>query len=186
MRAARSESDTGDAGRAQRGRERNRGPHPLVAERASVVVDVDLDPHRQCTGGGRRAEQLLGAALPEVAIRGSSGQELGELALERLAHHPAGGGIATGQCLRQPVRLLEADVRRQRRDLRVGDELEQRRPAGAERLGPTPRRPASGDRRGSPPARAARRSRRRRSREAPGRPRAWDRRTSPAAPRSPG
>src|ERR1051325_4295873 len=54
----------------------------------------------------------------------SAGYELFELALERLLDDPS-GVLVTGQRLGQLLGLLEADVRRQRQDLRIGDRLEQ-------------------------------------------------------------
>src|SRR4051812_23218479 len=58
-----------------------------------------------------------------------------ELALDRLGDDLAARGIA-GQRMRQLLRLLEADVRREWRHLRVGHGLNQHRLVRAERVVP--------------------------------------------------
>src|SRR3954465_11213332 len=65
----------------------------------------------------------------------SAVDEFLQLALDRLRDDLAARRVA-GQRLRQLLRLIEADVRRQRRDLRIGDRLDQHRLVGAERLVP--------------------------------------------------
>src|SRR5947209_6267172 len=58
--------DAGHARRGQRGREEERCPHPLVAERAFVVLEVDLGAERRHGQRGRRSEQLLHASFADV------------------------------------------------------------------------------------------------------------------------
>src|SRR5688500_3847029 len=63
-------------------------------------------------------------------------QELLELVLERPLDHPAPPRIALGHREGELLRLLEGDVRRQRRHLRVGEDVDDARPVGGERLVP--------------------------------------------------
>src|SRR5215216_3108531 len=65
----------------------------------------------------------------------SAVDELLDLSLDRLADDLAARRI-TGQRLRQLQGLFEADVRRERRHLGIGDRLEQHRLVGRERLVP--------------------------------------------------
>ena len=53
--------DAGDARGGQRRREHDRRPHPLVAERALVVLEVHLERERRGAERRRRCEQLLHA-----------------------------------------------------------------------------------------------------------------------------
>src|SRR5947207_5991933 len=59
-----------------------------------------------------------------------------QLPPERLLHHADELGVSLGHRLRHLLGLFPADVRRQRRDLRVDRDLEDDRPAGRERLVP--------------------------------------------------
>src|SRR5205807_6807421 len=51
----------------QRRRQRDRRPHPPVAERASVVLEVDLEPEWRRAERGREGERPLEPARPDVA-----------------------------------------------------------------------------------------------------------------------
>ncbi len=68
------------------------------------------------------------------------------------------------------ARLVEGDVRRQRRDLGIGDRLDHDRPVAADSARPCPARSPRVGRRGCRSARASRRSARTGSRAAPARP----------------
>ncbi len=94
--APRARSACRRARRAERGQQPDRRPHPLVGERAAVVVDVDLDAERDRRRGGRGAQELLPAPLRRFATVRATGasrrQPLRVLALELEAHAGARRG----------------------------------------------------------------------------------------------
>src|SRR5581483_8524594 len=61
--------DARDPGRRERRRQDDRRPHPLVAEGALVVLEVDLERERRRAERRRRGEQLLHAAVADVLDR---------------------------------------------------------------------------------------------------------------------
>ena len=66
-----------NAGGGERRREDDRRPHPLVSERALVVLEVDLERKRRCAQRRRGGERLLHPPRADIAQEMSSGMSLG-------------------------------------------------------------------------------------------------------------
>src|SRR5579875_329118 len=112
-----------------------------LTPRRSRSGSCTRSPERCRSSAGRRTSrettrdaQRPPSVEPSPSCRSAS-DELLELALERLLDDPAGVRVAR-QGHRELLGLLELDVRRQRRHLRVGDRLVDDEALGGERLIP--------------------------------------------------
>ena len=112
----------GDARGCQRRRERDRRPHPLVAERAPEVLEVDLQPERQRAerrrGGERALHPPAAHVAPPARRRGVvAAKRLRAVASSRLSSRPIPAGRGRGTARRRrgathavEQQLLDPDV----------------------------------------------------------------------------
>ena len=98
-------ADSRHAGRGQRRRQRDRRPHPLVAERPLEVLEVDLEPERERAerGGGAASLQRAAGTFPPGRVRSvrsaSHQATLGRIALRlrALELEPVPGAVEIGR-----------------------------------------------------------------------------------------
>src|SRR5205823_4660554 len=118
-------------------------PPASTSTRTSVVSSHSSVPSDSCASVGTVKTEAR-SSVSGVSTRSATAAtaclasrlERVEHLPDRLSDHPAARGISVQNRLREVLGLLEGDVRRQRRHLRIRDRLEHRRPVGGKHLVP--------------------------------------------------
>src|SRR5690242_13241528 len=107
-------------------------PRPLVSPANARTTTIVVESHSNVPSDSGASVGIVRANASTL----STGQELEDLLFEGLSDDTAGFGVALAQRLHQRSRLFSADVRRERRNVRIAHRVDHERPVRLECLPP--------------------------------------------------
>src|SRR4051812_23914791 len=107
-------------------------PRPTVSPAKTRTTTIVVESHLNVPSDSGSSVGIVRANASTL----STGQELEDLLFEGLSDDTAGFGVALAQRLQQGARLVTADVRRERRHVRIAHRVDHERPICLECLPP--------------------------------------------------